>query len=168
MPPKPAYPDLPANHPANVKAAAQAAQKKPQVKYLRDTYSYSAYFASLAGGASDTYAINIKADADFAWQKGMMSCAIASGTMTNATRVVPLITVLLVDGGSGRQLMDQALPVPNLFGIGELPFILPQPKVFARSSTLLVEVKNYTAATTYTDIYLTLHGTLLFPIVEPG
>lgn len=163
------YADLPANHPANVHAAqaAAAAAQKPKVKYLRDTYSYSAVFPSLAPGADGTYAINIKADADFAWQKGQYMVDNAAASQTNASRIIPLVTILLVDGGSGRQLMDQALPLSSLFGIGELPFILPQPKVFARSSTLLVEVHNYDAATTYTNLYVTLHGTLLFPIVEP-
>lgn len=147
------------------KPAAQPA-KIPQVEYLRDPYTYSAYFASIAPGSQQDYTINIKADADFAWLKGMHFCDLAGAAITWGTRIMPICTVLITDAGSGRQLMDQATPIANLFGNGDLPFILPQPKVFARSSSLTVTVKNYSAATTYTNLYLSLHGTLLFPVVK--
>jgi hypothetical protein len=133
-----------------------------QAKPIRDPYIYNALFPSLAPGAQETFTINIKADADFIWMKGVYQADIAGAALTNASRVIPLCTVLLVDAGSGRQLMDQAMPVPNLFGIGELPFILNQPKTFARSSSLLVTVTNYSNATTYTNLYLSFAGLLLF------
>jgi hypothetical protein len=57
--------------------------------------------------------------------------------------------------------MSGAVPVVNLFGIGEIPFILPVPRIFKARSSITVAVANFSAATTY-NLRLSFIGTKLF------
>ena len=74
----------------------------------------------------------------------------------------PEISVIIKDTGSGRNLMDEPVPITTLAGSGALPFILPIPKVIKASSTLEVQFNNYSGATSYDDIYLVFHGQKVF------
>ncbi len=55
----------------------------------------------------------------------------------------------ITDSGSGRNLFETPLPISAVFGTGELPFILPTPKLFAARSTINITVANFSAATEY-------------------
>lgn len=127
----------------------------------KDFYSYAIEFDSVAAGASTTGNINIEADSDFMAQKLTFFGSIAGQPQTDDTRVVPLMDVTITATGSGRQLMNISLPVPLLFGSGELPFILPQPKVFPARSTVQFAVSNFSAGTTY-RLTLAMIGAKLF------
>lgn len=128
---------------------------------LKDFFTYSIDFDSVAAGLSETDNIQIQADADFEIQKLTFFADIAGAAQTVTTSVIPLMSVLLVDAGSGRQLMDRALAVPALFGDGKIPFILPTTRILAARSNLTVTVVNFSAATTY-RLRLNFIGTKLF------
>lgn len=128
---------------------------------LKDFFVYAIDFATLAAGATATDNIQIQADADFEVQKLTYFSDIAGAAQTLTTQVVPLITVLIVDAGSGRQLMDRAVAIPALFGDGRIPFILPTPRIFAARSNITFTLVNFSAATTYRT-RLNLIGTKLF------
>lgn len=115
----------------------------------RDFYIYEAETLALAaaGNANDT--VQIEADSDFILQKLAYQADIAAAAQTDSTRVLPLVTVLLTDTGSGRQLMNNPIPVPSFFGTGELPFILPNPRLFARNTVINIAFTNFSAATAY-------------------
>lgn len=115
----------------------------------KDFYVYQESFSSIANGASATGNINIQADSDFQLQKLTYMASISNATQTDSSRVVPLITIQITDSGSGRNLFEEALPVPALFGTGQLPFILPTPKIFQARSTITLNVANYSSGSTY-------------------
>jgi hypothetical protein len=128
---------------------------------LKDFFIYHIDFPSIASGASATDNIQIQADADFETQKLTYFSDIAGAVQTLSTQVVPLVTVLITDAGSGRQLMNVPVSIPELFGDGRIPFILPTPRIFAARSNITFTLANFSAATTY-RVRLSLIGTKLF------
>lgn len=127
----------------------------------KDYFIYEVDFASIAANASSTGQINVEADSDFVWQKACYFADVAGAQQQQSTREIPLCSVLITDSGSGRQLMNSAVPLTAMFGTGDLPFILPQPKIFVARSTISVQVANFSAATTY-RIRLSFIGTKQF------
>ena len=125
--------------------------------HRRDIYTYSAEVAAIAVGGNANDTIAIEADSDFILQKLTYHADIAGAAQTAATRVVPNVSVLIKDTGSGRQLMDTSIPIPSLFGTGELPFILPNPRLFMRNSTIQVAFTSFEAAIT-PDVFLSFIG----------
>jgi hypothetical protein len=115
----------------------------------RDFYIYEAEALALAPAASANDIVNIEADSDFLLQKFAYQADIAAAAYTDSTRPIPNITVQLIDSGSGRQLMQNPIPVSSFMGTGELPFILPNPRKFLRNSTIQVAFTNFDAAATY-------------------
>ena len=115
----------------------------------RDFYTYEAEALALAAGASLNDVINIEADSNFILQKLSYIADIAAAAFTDSTRPIPLVNVQLIDTGSGRQLMQNPIPIPSMFGTGQLPFILPNPRLFMRNSTIQIAFTNFDAAVTY-------------------
>lgn len=120
-------------------------------------YVHRAKFDELAPEATQTTEIKIEADSDFFVYKLAYFADIAAAGQTDSSRVVPLVNVLITDGGSDRQLMRSPVPVPTIFGTGEIPFILPAPHRFRASSTISVAVTNFDEADTY-NLTLALIG----------
>lgn len=116
---------------------------------MKDFYVYQEDFSGLVFATSATGNINIQADSDFVLQKITFFADIAAAAQTDDTRVIPLVTMQVTDSGSGRNLFESPVAVPSLFGTGELPFILPTPKLFSARSTITIAVANFSVATTY-------------------
>lgn len=127
-----------------------------------DFYSYSFYLASLANGVSGTDTINIQANSAFVVVKSTVFADIAGAAQTEATRVIPLLTVSITDSGSGRNLQNAAVPIASIAGDGKLPFVWPRQRLFEPSSAVSAVFTNYSNATTYANIYLTLIGFQVF------
>jgi hypothetical protein len=125
--------------------------------FRRDWYVYEAAVAAIAVGASANDTIAIEADSDFILQKLTFHADIAGAAQTDATRVVPNVSVQITDTGSGRQLMSQPIPIPAIFGTGELPYILPNPRLFMRNSTIQIAFTSFEAVIT-PDILLAFSG----------
>lgn len=118
--------------------------------FRRDFYIYEAEalaIAPLTGTADDV--INIEADSDFILQKMTYEADIAAAAFTFTSNPIPLITIQIIDSGSGRQLMQQPIPVNSFMGDGKLPFYLPNPRKFLRNSTIQIAFANFDAAITY-------------------
>ena len=115
----------------------------------RDFYIYEAEALALAPAGSANDIVNIEADSDFLLQKFAYQADIAAAAFTDSTRPWPNVTIQLIDSGSGRQLMQNPIPVTSFMGNGELPFILPNPRKFLRNSTIQVAFANFDAAVTY-------------------
>lgn len=138
------------------------ADQTVSAKYVaRDFFVYNAVFANLAAGASATYNLSINADSDFQVEKLTYMADLSAAAETASGLVIPLVTVQIQDSGSGRYLMDQATPVPNLFGTGQIPFVLKQPKIFVARANIVVTVANYSAVTAY-NLRLSFIGSKLF------
>lgn len=127
-----------------------------------DFFVYQAFFDTVAqaGGVANA-SISIQADSDFYWSKGTFFFDDGTTTQDDSTRILPLFTVLLTDTGAGRQLMDQAVPVENMFGTGQIPFILPAPRLFQARSTLQIQVVNLDPNADY-SLYLSFIGQKAF------
>lgn len=115
----------------------------------RDFYIYEAESLGLVSLTSSNDVINIEADSDFVLQKLSYEADIAAAAYTFTTNPIPLISIQLIDTGSGRQLMQNPIPVNSFFGDGKLPFYLPNPRRFERNSTIQVAFTNFDAAVTY-------------------
>ncbi len=114
-----------------------------------DFYVYEAEALALVTLAAATDIITIEADSNFVLQKFNYSADIAGAAFTDSTRPIPLVSIQLTDTGSGRNLMANPIPIPSIFGTGQLPFILPNPRVFMRNSTIQVAFVNFGAVVTY-------------------
>lgn len=138
-------------------------QKPSNAKIKKDFYIYQEDFSSVASGASAVGNINIQADSDFVLQKLTYFADIAAAAQTDTSRVIPLMTVQIKDTGSGRDIIETAAPVSSVFGTGQLPFILPTPKLFLARSTIAITVENFDAAVTY-NLRLSFIGYKVFRV----
>jgi len=130
---------------------------------IEEPFVYTADFANLAFGTTITDLIQIQADADFKIMAATFQANNNGAVLTDSTRPVPNVSVLLTDTGNGRNLMDQAIPIPCLFGTGELPFIWPVPKLMSARSTLQVQASSFEAAQAW-DLTLHFIGVKLYPL----
>lgn len=109
----------------------------------RDFFAYTISFLALAAGTTQEGSIQIQSDSDFELQKLSQFSDIAAALQTDATRVLPLVTLQITDTGTGRQMFQAAVPIPALFGDGQIPFILPVTKMFSRNASVAFSVANY-------------------------
>jgi hypothetical protein len=127
----------------------------------RDFFVYGVNFANIAAATPSQAAVQIQADSDFELQKITYFADIAGADQTEATRVLPLISLQLIDTGTGRQLFNTPIALPAIGGDGRIPFILPTTKIYAANSSITVAVANYSGATAYA-LRLALIGTKIF------
>lgn len=137
---------------------------EPKFKTIWEKKSWYVYTLGITGltgtgGATPTGTDNvtIQANADFTLTKLTFFADIAAAIQTQSTQVLPLVTIQLTDTGSSTDLFFEPIPIPSVFGMGWIPYILPKPYTFAKNATIRAAFANLTAATTY-NIYLGLHG----------
>lgn len=128
---------------------------------MKDFFIYGSNFLSIAAGATQTNTITIQADSDFEVTKLCFASDLAAGVQTDSTRTIPQCTLLILDTGSGRQLMNQGIDLTAFFGNGQEPFILPIPKKFRANTALSLALTNYSAAQTY-NVRIALIGAKIF------
>jgi hypothetical protein len=145
----------------NQAGVAPAAPAGPRV-IAEDFYTYNIQFEDLAAGATGTGFIQIEADSDFLIQKLAYASFVDGDPVQIETQDIPLCTILIVDTGSGRQIMNAPVPVTALFGDGRLPYILPTPKLFVKNSRINITLFNFSTATTYADIWINFEGKKIF------
>jgi len=129
-------------------------------------YSTGRLSALLAGATINTQ-ILIQADSDFLVEKLTMTTDLAGAAYTVSTAPVPNATVLLTASGSGQQLMNTPVPLGSLFGSGQLPFILPYPRVLRANSQLQIQIVNFDAAVITAQITLNFHGRKIYNLATP-
>lgn len=135
----------------------------PSKYFAKDFFVYQiGPLASLAPAAQLPGTVTLDADSDFLWQKFNVFATTGNDGATQATQVVPALTITIKDTASGRDLMNAPIPLPALAGSGQLPFILPTAKIFQARGTISVNVANVSDNATYTGIYLVFIGTKLF------
>ncbi len=127
-----------------------------------DFYTYNIQFEDIGAGVTQTGFIQIEADSDFLIQKLAYFSNIAGAAQTFNTIDIPLCTILIVDTGSGRQIMNNPVPVTSMFGDGRLPYILPTPKLFVKNSRINVTLFNFSSSTEYDDVWINFEGKKIF------
>jgi hypothetical protein len=155
--------------PANMVGAGSAASPRsnmlpPNIFDPRtdgsDYYWYVTNFgAALTPGSNTATQIQIDAGTDFYWIAATIQADLAGAALTESGNIIPLITVLLNDTGTSRNLMNAAMPVTAFAGDGKRPYRLVRPRLFRANSVINFTWVSYVAAgTTYTDIYFVMHG----------
>lgn len=152
---------------AGLIAELQALMQATRIVKFPFTYSAQFYTAggnnNLAAGANLTVNVQIDAGAPFLIVSQSYYANTANAAQTVSTAVQPNIIVLMTDTGSNRQLMDQAVPVSTIFGSGEFPYVLPEPKLMQANSQLSVQATNRDAAVGY-NLYLAFNGYKLYKL----
>lgn len=128
-----------------------------------DLFSYVFPTFAVAPAANQQQQVLIQADSDFECLQLMFHADIAAAAFLWNTRPLPNVTLLLTDSGSGRQLMNAAVPLSALAGIAEQPAWLPQTKIFQRNATVVALITNFDVAVTY-NIRLTMVGRKIFQL----
>jgi len=129
-----------------------------------DVMFYTTTVASIASQATANSQIQIDSGVDFYWFASTYQTDLNNGLYTESNFVIPLMTILINDTGSRKNLMNQAFPLAQLAGPGERPYRLVRPRLFRASSTVQFTWFNYSTSTsggttaTYTNLYFTLHG----------
>lgn len=157
-------PDIPANYATRTAMMSLLTAKNVQpIPYTYNAvYQLAGANNFLAAGALNVpVQITIQSDAPFLIINQTYDANTANAARTIGNYVVPNASVILQDTGSGMQMMDQAVPIPAIFGTGQEPFMLPQPKFLAAKTTLQVLVSNYDAAAGY-NIRLSFNGVKLY------
>lgn len=129
--------------------------------FAKDFFIYEADVLELDAGATATASFVIQADAAFMLQKMSIMADIAGAAQTRNSLVVPLCSIQITDTGSGRNLFNQPVPVPSVFGIAGEPFILSLPKEFAPNATVALTISNYSASSKY-NLRMSFVGQKLF------
>lgn len=131
-------------------------------------YTYSAVYYT--AGANNTLAagvanvpsnVNIQADADFLILNQTFRADSLNASYNSGAVPQPGVIVTVSDTGSGMSWMDQAVPVPALFGTGQFPYVLPEPKLVLAKATLQVLASNTDQTTGY-NLRLMFNGVKLF------
>lgn len=113
----------------------------------RDFYSYTQR-AVIGGvvGATVGLTYQIEADSYFYMNALSYQADLALAAVTHATNVIPLVTAVIFDSGSGRQLMANPVPLNCIMAeLGGNPFRLPKPRRFAPTSQIQITLTNYSA-----------------------
>lgn len=133
------------------------AKTRAGVPFTTDLYSYQARVETFAAGATQTVNIQIEADSYFIIEKMSYFARINQVTLTENSRLIPIVSVKITDTGSGRNLMSAGVQVSALAGHEGLPFILPIDRWLKANSTLQFEFTNE-SSDIYADFILYLHG----------
>jgi hypothetical protein len=123
----------------------------------RDFYSYTQRATSIAAGGTTSLTFQIEADSYMYMNALMYQVDEAAADITYSTNPLGLITIVLFDSGSGRQLMANPTPVSCIMGDGRHPFRLPKPRRIAPTAQMTATLVNYSAGTTY-NISVCLSG----------
>jgi hypothetical protein len=128
-----------------------------------DYFWYAATVTGLQSTATTgTSIINIDADSDFycvalSYQAVVLTGALG-GILTEATNVIPVVTIQITDTGSGKSLMNTPIPIGAIMGDGKRPYRLIRPRVFQSNATVQLNYTAYVVAGTIYQITTVLHG----------
>jgi len=146
-----------------------------QKTWWLDPFTYTINFVTpnqLAASATSTLQFLVQNDSAFAICKTTLTAlstanaAIANLQPYGSGGVSSVVGVLvtLADAGSGRALMDSAVPIDSLFGTGMFPRIWPIPKILDPNSQFTAQLQNLDA-TAY-HIRLGFHGYKIFGNIQ--
>lgn len=102
--------------------------------------------------------IQLDADANFMWIASTYQIDVAGALLTEATNIIPLVSLLINDTGSGKNLMNVAVPLGSMAGDGKRPYRLPRPRVFGANATIQLNWTAFVVAGTTYNIRFTMHG----------
>jgi hypothetical protein len=122
--------------------------------------------ASLAAGSPAVLTFNIAGDSDFFWTKFAVFALVGGAATVDSENQIPAVTMLLINTTTGRQYSSSAVPLPNMAGSGQLPFILPQIVLWKAKATIQIQLQNEGNAA-YSNLHLSFHGIKAFTDTSP-
>lgn len=132
---------------------------------ISDMFSYVfPVFSGIAVAASQTQSLQISADSDFEVLQMAYHMTVAQAAFTDSTRPVPNMSIMLLDTGSGRNLMNNPVPLASIAGTGVNPYFLPVTKTFARNAQIQATLTNFDAAVATAYVYITLVGRKIYQL----
>jgi hypothetical protein len=132
----------------------------------RNFFTYESDITATLNSATGTnLTFNIAGDSDFFWTKFSAFATVGGAATLRGQDQLPYVTMLLINTTTGRQYSNVAVPLPNMAGTGELPFILPQITMWQRKSTIQVQLQNV-GNVNYSALNLSFMGIKAFP--QPG
>lgn len=140
-------------------APGEVAHRSPIEPGPRDWYTYLASFPEIDTLTNATVNVPIEADSNF-WLTSIqyftaITSLAAPGAETESSFVLPFLSILITDSGSGRNLMSAPIPLPALLGDGKRPHRLIHPRLFKRTTNITVALTNYGSVNYfYTNIVL--------------
>ena len=138
----------------------------PQANTLQGRTDYFWYATTPAALSSVAPAaqslVQIDADSQFALLAFSYQASIAAAAITQDSNPIPLVTVAIQDGGSGKYLMTAPIPLGAIAGDGKCPYRLIGPRIFQPNSTVNFNWTSFVAAGTSYLITLVLHGVKLY------
>lgn len=137
---------------------------RPLLRRVKDFFVYTAEFLPLAAGGTATVNTAIQADSDFLIV--LVTRVVTDTLNTTFSANVPML-VNVTDAGSGRNLMDRAVHMDNLFGTAQLPSYWPYPKLIRASGTLNTTVQNLDGGNAY-NVRMSYLGFKVFGEQERG
>ncbi len=117
----------------------------PSMTKPMDWYSYPLTFTGMTINVASSQNIQIDAASDFYLTAITYRAYLAASTtaLTVNTTIIPGVTLLLTDGGSSRQLMQNPVDLSSIGGDGKWPHRLLYPRKFTRNSVILTQVVPY-------------------------
>lgn len=104
--------------------------------------------------------INFDADSNYYLCALTYFADIAGAAVTESGWPLPLVTMNLVDSGSGKALMNQPVIIPAIMGDGKRPYRLVRPRVFMANASIQIALNASLMAvgSPAYNISITLHG----------
>jgi hypothetical protein len=127
-----------------------------------DYFFYATNVATIAPQATSNSQIQVDAGTDFLWIATTYICDILAA-QTQATQIIPELTVTILDTGATKNLMNTPVPINTIAsGNAGLPYRLIRPRLFRANSVINFTWFNYctTGGTnqTYVNLYCIMHG----------
>lgn len=120
-------------------------------------------FGPMTAGLQQTQQVNIPNDSDFECRRLSFHVDAAGAQLTVATAILPNMTILINDSGSGRNLMNAAAPLASVAeseAFSEQDMVWP--RIFTRNSQIAITLTNFDAAAVTNNIRITMHGRKIF------
>ena len=131
-------------------------------KRVKDFFTFTVEWLPLAISESASKTFSTQGDSDFLI---LMGTRVVS-TVDNLTATAfPPMLVKIEDSGSGRNMMDKAVHLENLFGTAQQPSVWPFPKLIRANSTVTVTLQNLSAASAF-NARLSFLGFKVFGMTE--
>jgi hypothetical protein len=138
---------------------------EPNHQYTDDVYWYGLGPFNVAASTGSMQFINISSDADFEWAyTTAYATATAAPTYPYIDGQNIPITVLISDGGSGRNLTNVPILLSSIAGVGREPYVMPLRRILAMKATVNFNFTNLDAVNAWDNVSLTLHGRKIFDL----
>lgn len=151
------------NLPENAMIHAMLVDMLNESRVSREPYTFPVNFSNVTAGSTAPVG-NFQVDASSPFmliQQNYVCTPYPVTVMTQATRLIPNMQIQITEQSSNRNWQSAAVPVSAIFGTGENPWFLPQPRLIPANTTVSVTVNNFDSAQAY-SLYLSFIGFRLY------